>query len=106
MPTETISSSTITIPVIARPRASRMPVITAGSAPGSRMRRQISVSDAPKLRAISIRAGSTCLTPARLLTITIGIANTTTRTTLDGRPSAISRIGIRAAIGVTTRMLM
>ena len=80
----------------------------AGSAPGSSTLRQIVRSLAMKLVDISMSDGSTCRTPARALTISIGIAKTTTSSTRDAsvKPSAMRKIGMSAAVGVTSMMLI
>ena len=87
-PLATSRSSTITIPVMERPRPILMPAKIAGIALGRTIRRQICPSLAPKDLAISISEGSTLRTPARVLTVMNTKAN---RTTINTRAESQSK---------------
>ena len=101
-----MSSSTITIPVTARPSPSRIPGHDRGQRAGHEDPRQICRSEAPNERAISI-------SEVDLADAGAGVHDDhddredVTRMTRDARPNPTDIIssGMIAAIGVTSRML-
>ena len=93
-PLATKSSSTITMPVMARPRPMRMPAKIAGMAPGMTILRQIWLSLAPKDLAISMSEASTPRTPARVFTVMKTKANRTTMKTRAASPNPKAMITI------------